>query len=293
MTTRVLIVSMDVPTQGGAATGSYALFAKMKRDGIDAHFMNIVERAVVPYYEWNYGADFGNPDGSPCVHTCVTDHPTYGLQPGLAEAIERIAPGVVFARGYIPALIVGNTSPNLPLVLSTAGSWQAEFLIRYGRVPQATDLSTLVPETCRLPTAIPGKEARAFDAADAIVTGSDLVRDTIRAFSCTEHRYKVHETPVWSAEWVVESVDASGVMPKPFESRSIDVLDIQPAELQATLTPMSTAGSYQLTITVPADCPRVIFNTDHKRGYVQVGDPQDKDYSNWFPLIGAVVTLAQ
>lgn len=73
--------------------------------------------------------------------------------------------------------------------------------------------------------------------------------------------------------------------------RKIEVLDVVPKELQATLEPMSTAGSYRLTLTVPADCPLLVFNANEKHGYVQVGDPLNKDFSNWFPLMGAVVPI--
>jgi hypothetical protein len=75
------------------------------------------------------------------------------------------------------------------------------------------------------------------------------------------------------------------------ESRKIEVLDVKPDEIDAKLQPLRKAGSYRLTVTIPADCPTVVFNGDHKRGYVQVGDPQDKNFSNWFPLYGAVVAV--
>ncbi len=75
------------------------------------------------------------------------------------------------------------------------------------------------------------------------------------------------------------------------ESQQIDVLDVQPEQLQASLQPLSKPGNYRLTLTVPADCPSVVFNIREKHGYVQVGDPQNERFSNWFPLYGAVVTL--
>ena len=73
--------------------------------------------------------------------------------------------------------------------------------------------------------------------------------------------------------------------------RKIEVLNVEPKELQAQLQPLSVAGSYRLTLTVPPDCPMVVFNADEKHGFVQVGDPSNKKFSNWFPLLGAVVTL--
>ena len=73
--------------------------------------------------------------------------------------------------------------------------------------------------------------------------------------------------------------------------RKLEVLDIKPDELTASIAPLEKPGSYRLTVTVPADCPHVRFNLDEQHGYVQVGDKRDRDYSNWFPLRGAVVTV--
>lgn len=73
--------------------------------------------------------------------------------------------------------------------------------------------------------------------------------------------------------------------------REIAVLDIKPEALSASIKPMSQVGSYRLTITVPEDCPMVMFNANHKHGYVQVGDPNDPKFMNWFPIMGAVVKL--
>jgi len=75
--------------------------------------------------------------------------------------------------------------------------------------------------------------------------------------------------------------------------RPIEVLDVEPKELQTRLEPLEAAGSYRLTLTIPPDCPMLVFNANTKHGYVQVGDPTNKKFSNWFPLMGAVVTLDQ
>lgn len=73
--------------------------------------------------------------------------------------------------------------------------------------------------------------------------------------------------------------------------RNIQVLDIEPKQLQASIEPLGEEGNYRLTLTVPQDCPMVVFNMPQKHGFVSVGDPQDKKFSNWFPLHGAVVNV--
>lgn len=72
--------------------------------------------------------------------------------------------------------------------------------------------------------------------------------------------------------------------------RDLDVLDVKPDQLEAFVKPLpSQPGSYRLTLKVPEDCEMVVFNRDSKHGYVHVGDPNDKAFSNWFPVMGAVV----
>ena len=75
-------------------------------------------------------------------------------------------------------------------------------------------------------------------------------------------------------------------------NRQISVLGIEPQVLQAELTEQSIVGNYRLSIIVPEDCPRTIFNTN-RQGYVKVGDPNDETFSNWLPLHGVVIPPIQ
>ncbi len=77
-------------------------------------------------------------------------------------------------------------------------------------------------------------------------------------------------------------------------SRKIEVLDVEPKIISATLTPLRTPGNYRLSLKIPQDSPTTIFNMPEKHGYVQVGDPSDKNqFSNWFPIHGAIVELSK
>ncbi|MDV6029014.1 MAG: DUF1573 domain-containing protein [Phycisphaera sp. RhM] len=71
-------------------------------------------------------------------------------------------------------------------------------------------------------------------------------------------------------------------------SRKIVVLDIEPKELLAELQPLETEGSYRLRISIPKGCPYRRFNLAEQHGYVQIGDPEMKSYSNWLPVYGVV-----
>ena len=224
MTPRILVCCFEVPTQGGAATSAYALAAKMQRDGHDAHYLNVVERAALPYYTWTYGTCLGNPDGLPDVHTAVVEHPFDGIQPALRDTIARIAPDVIVARGYLATLFAKRAAPERPVVFSTAGSQQAEFLVGAGLAAQAIDLPALVPHSARRPPVAPGNEAAALDAADLVLANSDAVGDTLRTFFDLGRSCKVHPETIWSVDWVVDAVAAAHVRRKPFADRAIDVL---------------------------------------------------------------------
>lgn len=69
------------------------------------------------------------------------------------------------------------------------------------------------------------------------------------------------------------------------------VLDVQPKELEATLSPQSEEGLYRLTLTIPEDCPNVMFNRGDEHGYVHVGDLENPNFMNWFPIMGAVAVI--
>lgn len=82
-----------------------------------------------------------------------------------------------------------------------------------------------------------------------------------------------------------------GVQIRGEQPDELAVLDMEPKELKASVEPTAIKGKYRLTITIPADCPNVLFNRRDKHGYVQVGDPNNPDFMNWFPMHGGVAVL--
>lgn len=74
-------------------------------------------------------------------------------------------------------------------------------------------------------------------------------------------------------------------------TRELAVLDVEPKELKASMEPSGVDGVYRLLIEIPKDSPRLIFNRPDKRGYVQVGDPEDENFQNWLPITGAVIKM--
>ena len=65
-----------------------------------------------------------------------------------------------------------------------------------------------------------------------------------------------------------------------------------PVLLLSFYTSVKNKGNYRLRLVIAQRSPTSIFNLPQQHGYVQVGDPSDIDnFSNWFPIHGAVVEL--
>ncbi|QDT02814.1 hypothetical protein K227x_11920 [Rubripirellula lacrimiformis] len=75
------------------------------------------------------------------------------------------------------------------------------------------------------------------------------------------------------------------------QDRNVQVISVQPPQLMAELKPMSRPGDYRLILTMPSGATPVVFNRDRQHGYVEVGDPDDPTYRNWFPVYGAGVQV--
>ena len=72
--------------------------------------------------------------------------------------------------------------------------------------------------------------------------------------------------------------------------RQIEVLDVEPKLIETELKATRRDREYRLTFSVPEGSDPLVFNRDNFHGYVKVGDRNDPDYSNWFPVYGAVVS---
>jgi len=71
--------------------------------------------------------------------------------------------------------------------------------------------------------------------------------------------------------------------------RAVEVLMVKPDQMRAELEPTGRPGAYRLTLIVPADATPVVFNLHSSHGLVQVGDPNDKLFTSWMPVTGAII----
>src|SRR5262249_43063988 len=127
MKRRVVIASYGVTGFGGASTSMYALYQKMRRDGLDAHLVNLVDEFDVPYVQYTLGAHYGNPKLLPGVHNHVLARPRGRRDDGLARLVDDISPDVILAHGDVAAVSLKRAVPDARVVYSASGCHQIGF----------------------------------------------------------------------------------------------------------------------------------------------------------------------
>lgn len=224
MTRRVLLVSYEAPGLGGAATSAYALFWKMQRDGIDAHFVNLISEVDLPYVEYVLGRRYDNPKGLPNVWSCVLKDPLYRRHEPLARLVDGIAPSVAVASGDIATVLLKRAAPEVLVVFVAGGSEQVGHRLALGRAPAGVAGLGPRPRTVRAPAVVYGRESAAAAAADLIVAASDLTRALFDHSFPFWHTCKLFPETIWKAEWIGEAAAAEGASSRPFDERTLDLL---------------------------------------------------------------------
>ena len=144
MERRLLLTSYSVPGSGGAATAGYRLFEMLRRDGIDASFVNLIEEQDAGYLRYTFGPSLGNPRGLADVHSCFLGRPLFHPDPRhevVVAKLEELAPDLVLGIDFIGALLASHAAPEIPMVYLTAGCSQLLELIARGAVPDGISLS--------------------------------------------------------------------------------------------------------------------------------------------------------
>src|SRR5215831_14426937 len=112
MKRRVLLGTSEAPGFGGAGASAYALFRSMRRGGRDAHFVSLIERWDMPYFQYIAGESSGNPEGLPDVETCILTEPLLGPQEQLVDLIARIGPDVMVGCDCVAADLLKRAAPE-------------------------------------------------------------------------------------------------------------------------------------------------------------------------------------
>jgi len=224
MTRRTLIAVFEVPGLGGASSSAYALFRKMRTDGLDVHLVNLVDTFDLPYIQYTFGSAYGNPRGLANVHTCVLDDTTLRRHDGLAGLVEAIAPDVILGYGDLATALVKLAAPEVGVVFYAAGSQRAGTLLARGRVADGCALLDRCVTAVHAPAVMPGRESQAVQSADLIVACSGMIQRLLEYFYPYPQSCTVFPEVIPQAEWIAEAAAGDGGPGKPFAERELDLL---------------------------------------------------------------------
>lgn len=221
---RLLLASYSVPGSGGAATAGYRLFQMLRREGVDAAYVNLIDQQDAGYLRYTFGESLGNPRGLDDVHNCFLDHPLFHPEPRhdvVVSTMRELAPDLVLGIDFIGALLSKHAAPEIPMVYLTAGCSQLLELISRGRVRDGISFSRYM--NGGLPVRPHGTELETVQRADLVLTHSDLNLDLYRFFF-PEARGKIHPQVISYVDWIRDEALEYQELARPFDERDIDVL---------------------------------------------------------------------
>ena len=229
---RVLMGCYEVPGWGGANTSAYSLFERMQQDGLDVHYLNIVDVQDAVFLRYLYGETCGNPKLLDDVHTLVLDESLFSAHPRLAETIEGLSPDVMVGDGYIAALLMKKAVPKRPLVFYTAGCNQVTSYLAGRRRWGTFSLDEFLQHARGGTRVFHAREKEASELADLIVTHAEMIRELCEVLFPYQ-RGKVLPGIMWRAELIAQDAAQYADLSVPFSGRDIDVIFVANSWLRA------------------------------------------------------------
>jgi glycosyltransferase involved in cell wall biosynthesis len=220
---RILFAVTEVSGVGGSATAAYDLFRRLRCDGEDVHFLNLVDQDDAGYVQFVLGDAAGNPAGLPSVHRCLLTGPRNAPHPELTRTLETLDCDVAVAFGFMATTLVKRARPSLPTMFVTGSSRNAQDHVVSGRVKDAVSLAAGLDDRSIVPRILNRFEAQAVDLCDLVLTHSRMTYDMFRWFLPTRIG-KVHPEVCSFAEWICDGAREWLASSRPFDERDIDVL---------------------------------------------------------------------
>ena len=224
-TKKILLGCFEVPGYGGANTAAYSLFGCLQRDGFDVAYVNLIDREDTRYFQYVFGAAFGNPQGLANVHNCLLQAPLFDPHAELAALIRQIGPQIMIGMGYIAALLLKQAAPTIPLLFLTTGSTQTKIALAKKRTKNLQTFCQTLAQSSGRPPRYHVEERRALEASDLVLTHSDLI------LFLTQHLFpalngQIYPQVIWWAEWIYHEALSYQALQQPFAKRDIDLLFI-------------------------------------------------------------------
>ena len=220
-----MLCCYEPPGFGGASSQSYDLLLKMRRGGIEASLVNLIDEQDRAFFEYTFGSLLGNPDGADGVYNAPMTGAFADPQPELGKIMERESPDVIIAVGYIATVAVKRYQSSRPIIFYAVGGSLAQLMVLDGWAADAITLARFLHRAGRPPLVEERGERKAVEAANLIVANSPALYEQYLAFY-PSWAGKIYPRVVWTAEWIAESTLRYTSLAKPFGEREIDMLFI-------------------------------------------------------------------
>lgn len=233
----------------------------------DVHDFGLLDPHTAMTHSFNVTNDGEDPLALKVASTsckCTTGKLVAGLlQPGESTKVTlEWNTGYHYESYEQNAVLKTNDPLNREITLTVKGTVRTKLAMPEQFVFPSSDLAEVVSGKVRAPIAF---KSPLLDAVEGLDIG-------------TLNAGKLYEFPI--------TVQVRGSQPE-----KLAVLGVEPSELIAEVLPTKREGHYRLLVTIPSDCPDVVFNRRDQHGFVQVGNPDKPDFMNWFPVYGAVVNI--
>ncbi|MFC2054354.1 hypothetical protein ACFLV7_08690 [Chloroflexota bacterium] len=221
---RLLISCYEPKGYGGAATIAYEMCRAFQQMGVEAGYLNIISDFDADYFRFKYGANFANPEKLGNVFTSFVDSEQYSTpQLAVISGVAKFKPDVILACGYIAALALKISVPEIPLVYLTTGCKQAQIYLQKDEDLDAISLYSDLLNLDWPPKIYDHDEKQASELADLIITHSDQTKQFYHAFF-SQVEGKIHNRVFWLAHGIIRHVRKYQASSKPFFNRNIDLL---------------------------------------------------------------------
>jgi glycosyltransferase involved in cell wall biosynthesis len=255
--------------------------------GVEAGYLNIISDFDADYFRFKYGANFANPEKLENVFTSFVDGEQYSTpQPAVISGVAKFKPDVILACGYIAALALKISVPEIPLVYLTTGCKQAQIYMQKDEDLDAISLYNDLQNLDWPPKIYNNDEKQASELADLIITHSDQTKQFYHSFF-SQVEGKIHNRVFCVAHGIIQQVRKYQASSKPFSDRKVDVLfvsnDWRRTEKNYPFVAAIAAGLPDANIHIVGEIPYAIPGVTN-RGIIS-------DFKTLYDLMGDSKTL--
>jgi glycosyltransferase involved in cell wall biosynthesis len=228
MAKKILMGCYAEPCHAGANTSAYRLFKMMQGDGLDVHYVNLIDERDADYYRYIFGNNFDNPQCLDGVYNCVLTGCLFNQHPELADLIEQISPDISIGVEYIAALLMKRAAPQTNLLFIASGCKQVKTHIEKKKARDAISLIESMRRTTGVPVILDNYESQAVVNSDFVITVSDMIKFFYQHFYPFQIG-KIYTDVVWCIDWAYKGAQDFLRLNRSFSKREIDIIFVASA----------------------------------------------------------------